>query len=113
MSDRSLAVFDPFTEYMRSGRYIILLMGIFSIYTGFMYNDIFSRTLHVWHSAWSFAETNKTVVGVLGDNRYPFGLDPGWHGADNALVFTNSYKMKMSIVLGVIHVSRLFCWRRT
>jgi len=35
-------------------------------------------------------------------------LDPGWHGADNALVFSNSYKMKMSIVIGVLHV----CFRR-
>lgn len=90
-----------------SGRYIILLMGLFSIYTGFMYNDIFSKTLHIWHSAWTFPEANGTVTAVLGDHRYAFGLDPGWHGADNALVFTNSYKMKMSIVLGVIHVCEI------
>ena len=90
-----------------SGRYIILLMGAFSIYTGFMYNDIFSKSLHLWPSAWSFPVTNGTQVGILNENRYPFGLDPGWHGSDNALVFANSYKMKMSIVLGVIHVSNL------
>ena len=83
-------------------------MGAFSIYTGLMYNDIFSKSLHLWPSAWTFPETNGTAVGILsGEIRYPFGLDPGWHGSDNALVFANSYKMKMSIVLGVIHVSEL------
>ena len=81
-------------------------MGAFSIYTGLIYNDIFSKTLHIWPSSWTFPVTNGTAVGALNDNRYPFGLDPGWHGADNALVFTNSYKMKMSVVLGVIHVSK-------
>lgn len=82
-------------------------MGLFSIYTGLMYNDIFSKALHIWHSGWTFAETNGTTVGVSSGHTYPFGLDPAWHGADNGLVFTNSYKMKMSVVLGVIHV-RLF-----
>ena len=99
--------FGRLKSLIYSGRYIILLMGLFSIYTGFMYNDLFSKTLHIWHSAWSFSEANGTVSAVLGDHRYPFGLDPGWHGADNALVFTNSYKMKMSIVLGVIHVCEI------
>ena len=84
-------------------------MGLFSVYTGLMYNDIFSKSLHIWHSAWEWPETNSTLVtATLTDRRYPFGLDPGWHGADNALVFSNSYKMKMSIVIGVLHV----CFRR-
>ncbi|KAF9036853.1 V-type ATPase, V0 complex, 116kDa subunit family [Panaeolus papilionaceus] len=91
------------------GRYIILLMGAFSMYTGLMYNDIFSRSLHLWHSGWDVPAGNGTLTYVDNGHRYPFGLDPGWHGADNALVFTNSYKMKMSIVLGVIHMTFALC----
>jgi V-type H+-transporting ATPase subunit a len=72
-----------------------------------MYNDIFSKALHIWESGWSFTESNGFLVGVDSGRTYPFGLDPAWHGTDNGLVFTNSYKMKMSVVLGVIHV-RLF-----
>ncbi|KAF5364534.1 hypothetical protein D9757_011332 [Collybiopsis confluens] len=91
------------------GRYIILLMGLFSVYTGLMYNDIFSKSLHIWHSAWDFTNEGDKVVGVDNGHRYPFGLDPGWHEADNSLVFINSYKMKMSIVLGVVHMTFALC----
>lgn len=79
-------------------------MGLFSIYTGLIYNDIFSKTLHFWRSGWDFAEVNGIEVGTSNGHIYPFGLDPAWHEADNGMVFTNSYKMKMSVVLGVVHV---------
>ena len=86
----------------RSGRYIILIMGTFSVYTGFIYNDFFSKSLSIWRSGWDFPE--ESSIGVANGYIYPFGLDPGWHGADNKLTFINSYKMKMSIVLGIAHV---------
>ncbi|KAG0706523.1 V-type ATPase, V0 complex, 116kDa subunit family [Suillus ampliporus] len=91
------------------GRYIILLMGMFSVYTGLMYNDIFSKSLHIWHSGWDFPESNGITFAVPNGHIYPFGLDPAWHEADNGLVFTNSYKMKMSLVLGVIHMTFALC----
>lgn len=89
-----------------SGRYIVVMMGVFSMFTGLIYNDIFSKTLHIWESGWEWpsAENATELTAVNTGRVYPFGLDPAWHGAENALVFTNSYKMKMSIVLGVIHV---------
>lgn len=80
------------------------------MYTGLIYNDLFSKTLHIWHSGWDFAQPpgNETVVGVSNGRTYPFGLDPAWREAENSIIFTNSYKMKMSIVLGVIHVGGFF-----
>ena len=75
------------------------------MYTGFIYNDIFSKTLNLFSSGWTVPENATGIVELASNGAvYPFGLDPGWHGANNALIFSNSYKMKMSVVLGVIHV---------
>ncbi|WVQ80551.1 hypothetical protein IAT38_002656 [Cryptococcus sp. DSM 104549] len=91
------------------GRYLIVLMGIFSVYTGFMYNDIFSKTLHLWQSGWEWPTNVTSAVAEATGHVYPFGMDPNWHGADNSLIFNNSYKMKMSIILGVIHMTFAIC----
>ncbi|XP_053116514.1 V-type proton ATPase 116 kDa subunit a 1 isoform X2 [Hemicordylus capensis] len=105
-----------------SGRYIILLMGSFSIYTGLIYNDCFSKSLNMFGSSWSvrpmFTKGNWTeellrevpvlqvdpdIDGVFG-GAYPFGIDPIWNIATNKLTFLNSFKMKMSIILGIVHM---------
>ena len=45
-------------------------------------------------------------LGNSGDGLgpYPFGLDPAWRVAANELVFVNSLKMKMSVIVGVAHM---------
>lgn len=105
------------------GRYLLLLMGLFSIYTGFIYNECFSRATTIFPSGWSVAAManqsgwsdkylsqhpmltlNPNISGVfLGP--YPFGIDPIWSLATNHLSFLNSFKMKMSVILGVTHMA--------
>ena len=188
-------------ETIFGGRYIVLLMGIFSMYTGFIYNDCFSKSMTIIDSGWRLPEpqyivedtwslnrlrkdqlqrqcleTEQFVKAGSFDNRYaqipggnateysgfgqraapggqcvlpdgsnapdgqdscwpeacnteqewcdwsvdggcnigewecatvgcfeyayPLGIDPLWISASNALTFTNSYKMKMSVLLG-------------
>ncbi|KAI5301303.1 H(+)-transporting V0 sector ATPase subunit a [Ascosphaera atra] len=104
---------DELTGMAFTGRYIMLMMGIFSMYTGALYNDIFSKSLNIWPSAWSWPQDFKegeTVVASLKENyRYPFGLDWSWHDTDNSLLFENSFKMKLSILLGWAHMTYSLC----
>lgn len=80
-------------------------MGVFSMFTGLIYNDIFSKSMTLFESGWEWPRDQNGTVSAIQHGTYAFGLDPAWHGSDNSLVFSNSYKMKMSIILGVIHVS--------
>ena len=99
------------------GRYIALVMAVFSIFTGLIYNDAFSKSMTLFPSAWEFKKPEGWTKGMpvtaeLNDEgyRYPFGLDYAWHGTDNDLLFSNSYKMKMSIILGWAHMTYSLCF---
>uniref|UniRef100_A0A8B9QD36 V-type proton ATPase subunit a n=1 Tax=Apteryx owenii TaxID=8824 RepID=A0A8B9QD36_APTOW len=85
-----------------SGRYLILLMGIFSMYTGFIYNDCFSKSFNIFGSSWHIIPMfkNNTWTLVL---LSLFALQI-WNVASNKLTFLNSYKMKMSVVIGIVHM---------
>lgn len=96
------------------GRYIILLMGFFSMYTGFIYNDVFSKSVNIFGPAWSISYNTSTIMHNkelqlnptidVSNDPYPIGLDPAWQLAVNKIIFLNSYKMKLSIIFGVVHM---------
>ena len=93
-------------------------MGLFSIYTGFIYNDIFSKSVNVLGSSWRNCFTDAEIhhheaetLLLPPENRtcfygtpYPFGFDPIWQISSNRVTFQNAFKMKISVLLGVLQM---------
>lgn len=97
-------------EMTFGGRYVILLMSLFSIYTGFIYNEFFSVPFELFSpSAYACRDagcSEATTIGLIKvRDTYPFGVDPAWHGSRSELPFLNSLKMKMSILIGVAQMN--------
>jgi V-type H+-transporting ATPase subunit a len=85
------------------GRWVVLLMGLFSVYVGFIYNEVFSLPLPMWgQTQWTQITSHAGSARQLGV--YPFGLDPAWASTSVALSYFNSLKMKMAIVFGVVQM---------
>ncbi|OVA20380.1 ATPase [Macleaya cordata] len=98
------------TEMTFGGRYVIMMMSLFSIYTGLIYNEFFSVPFELFgRSAYdcrSDSCSDTTTWGLIKvRDTYPFGVDPKWHGTRSELPFLNSLKMKMSILLGVAQMN--------
>eukprot|EP00475_Leptophrys_vorax_P011349 TRINITY_DN17861_c0_g1_i3.p1 TRINITY_DN17861_c0_g1~~TRINITY_DN17861_c0_g1_i3.p1 ORF type:complete len:781 (-),score=105.21 TRINITY_DN17861_c0_g1_i3:124-2148(-) len=102
---------DDIMEMAFGGRYVILLMAIFSIYTGFVYNEFFAVAFDLiifGGSAYTCSTPDCGDAATSGlvktGATYLFGVDPRWKGSRTELPFLNSLKMKMSIVFGVSHM---------
>ncbi|KAE8057188.1 hypothetical protein FH972_013897 [Carpinus fangiana] len=98
------------TEMTFGGRYVILMMALFSIYTGLIYNEFFSVPFELFGlSAYGCRDpscSDASTVGLIKvRDTYPFGVDPKWHGTRSELPYLNSLKMKMSILLGVAQMN--------
>ena len=67
-----------------NGRYIILLMGFFSMYTGFLYNDVFAKSINIFGSRWFINNTilDRTTKNYVLDPAVHYKGDPYWFGID-------------------------------
>lgn len=83
-------------KYLYKARYMLILMGLFSTYCGFIYNDFFSLSLNYSQSCYDGVRIPQCTP--------TFGLDGVWSTASNELTMTNSMKMKLAIVIGVTHM---------
>jgi len=125
------AELNEMVEMAFGGRYVILYMALFSLFCGVVYNEAFSIPMAIFgfsrytcaydsleqQAAWANGTCVQALPGTeiyaeatllkrpLGSSPYPFGMDPIWHGTKTELPYLNSYKMKMSIIVGVIHMN--------
>ncbi|CAH4038923.1 unnamed protein product [Pieris brassicae] len=69
------------------GRYVILLMGLFTLFTGFLYNEYFSKPITLmmpyWKNTYSREEIEQNQYITLNpvfetNSPYIFGVDPIW-----------------------------------
>jgi len=124
LNERSLGKtqLDDMSSMAFGGRYCILLMAFFSMYVGALYNEFFAMPMTLGGDTkfrcYIGSETSPTGPTDLrdcshagghikfpGGEPYPFGVDPAWRGSKTELPYLNSVKMKMSILLGVLHMN--------
>ena len=85
------------------GRYLVLMMSVFSMLVGFFYNDYFSIAFNVFGSPYKTQHIeNGNLIWERDSNRPNlFGIDAHWHWSSNTMPFMNSFKMKTAVVIGV------------
>jgi len=96
-------------------RFLVLQLGLFATFAGFMYNDLFGMvSLQLFDSRyenpsgdghWTPKEGFDAENTGDGYGPYPFGVDWAWHGTSNELLYINSLKMKLSVLMGVIQMT--------
>ncbi|KAF8822723.1 putative vacuolar proton translocating ATPase subunit [Cardiosporidium cionae] len=90
-------------------RYLIVLMGFFSVFCGSLYNEFFGLGLSIFGTRWVEIPTphsNSTIShwNPSSGFPYPYGMDPKWKGAVNELSYLNSFKMKFSVIMAFVQM---------
>lgn len=87
-------------------KWLLFFCAICAFYCGFIYNECFGLPFSTFDSNWE-PDVNRSTPTLQkwkqkSDNKiYPFGIDYTWYFKDNELIFMNSYKMKLAVVLGM------------
>jgi V-type H+-transporting ATPase subunit a len=82
-------------QMVYGARYLLVMMGICALYMGFIYNEALSVAVSL------FGESAYESGELFPNKPYIFGVDPVWRHSHNLIQYTNSLKMKMSIIVGV------------
>ena len=100
-------------------RYFVLLLGFASIYCGFVYNEFFAIPMNLFPSCYEINDREIWGASLTEDHEvdgeytylrtgfqcnYPVGIDPIWGLSKNRLSFSNNVKMKLSVIIGVVHM---------
>jgi V-type H+-transporting ATPase subunit a len=92
----TMTITNSMLVYLWPYRYIILLLGIFSVYCGFIYNEAGALPLTMFETCFNRKDGFTCT--------YPFGFDSIWKTGSNELIYVNSYKMKLSVVIACFHL---------
>jgi V-type H+-transporting ATPase subunit a len=87
-------------------RYLFALMGFFATFCGFIYNDFLSISLNLFDSCYNLDNITEgnPIPRISPECVYSFGLDPIWSVSSNYLNYVNSLKMKIAVIIGVVHM---------
>jgi V-type H+-transporting ATPase subunit a len=100
-------------------RYTLLVMGFFASYCGWLYNEFFALPLNLFPSCYGLDNREMWTATMNEDDKvegeftylrtdfqcnYAVGIDPVWGLSRARLTFTNNIKMKLSVIVGIIHM---------
>jgi len=98
---------NEIVRMVASARWMILLCGVCATYMGLMYNEIASLPLDLFGSSYTHTEPDEEGMYwfTYSGSAYPVGLDPAWRHTANHVMFTNSLKMKMAVIIGILQMT--------
>ena len=83
-------------------KWLVFLMGFFAVYCGLIYSEFFATPFALFKSCYDVEDPEYSRRTP--DCVYPLGMDYIWYLSENETSFLNSFKMKFSIIIGVIHM---------